>query len=133
MEPLCEMLGGVTRSWLSVVMNSDAFKAEYAKRRAEYSSVLAEGVQLKLHEVALKGLERLDTILDYEELDPRFVLDAVDKTTHKLGFSPSGGNRPAVSLNQTNISVTTPETLQVARELMRRVVQIDLVPDACEE
>lgn len=121
LQALCETIN-VSRSWISVVMNSDAFKAEYAKRRAEYQGLLAEGVQAKLHSVAFQALGRLEDILDSEELDPRFVLDAMDKTVQKLGYSP--GAKAGVTVNVSQAAGVTPDILAEARARMKTITSI---------
>ena len=107
----------MTEAWLSVVINSDAFRVEYQKRRDEYNIKLADNVQTRLYEVAHKSLVKLDEALDSDELDPSFILNAADKMTSRMGFSPSKGDAPSVSVVVNSVDRTM---LQEARELMGR-------------
>jgi len=127
---LCSMLN-VSRSWLSIVMNSDAFKVEYTRRRDEYNQDLAKNVQRKMYDATLKGLERVNEALDAgEELDPRFALDAVDKLTSKLGFGAQKGNAPVVELHQHNTHIVDRSLLQDARDAMRKTFDVTPIPEA---
>jgi len=127
LQLLCDQIG-VSRSWLSIVMNSDAFRAEYVKRRDEYNQLYAGAVQRKLYDVSLAALDRVAEALQEEEVDPRFALDAVDKTTNRLGFGPSKGNAPVVQLTQNNIHMVDKGLLENARQAMKKVVTLESVP-----
>lgn len=129
LQVLCDRLN-VSRSWLSIVMRSDAFRAEYEKRRDEYNQLHADKVQSRLYEVALKGIEKVLDALDADEVDPRFALDSVDKATNRLGFSPSSGSRPQVAIN---VGIVDKGLLASAREKMRQVTVVNVEPETCEE
>lgn len=127
LQVLCDQLN-VSRSWLSIVMNSDAFRTEYQRRRDEYNKLYADEVQSKLFEASAKALDRLIDALDDDDIDPRFALDAVDKCTNRLGFGPSKGNAPAVQINAAGVAVVDKDLLAQARQKMRQV--IDVEPEA---
>jgi hypothetical protein len=122
MGALCMHIN-VSRSWISVVMNSDAFRVEYEKRRSEYNGELAETVQRKLFDVTIKALDEVSDALDEGEVDPRFALDVADKATHKLGFGPSKGNGAHVEVHNT-VAVVDKSLLQSARDSMKRVIDV---------
>jgi len=106
----------LTPAWLSTVVNSDAFRVYYEKRREEYTLELHNKTVRKLYDVALAATEVVLEALGEDEVDPRFALDAKDKSLHRLGYGPSKGN---VVLNQNNIVNQYPvdsELLQQARE-----------------
>lgn len=125
---LCQMLN-VSRSWLSIVMNSDAFRAEYTRRRDEYNQDLAKKVQRKLYDTSIKALDKVNETLENEpDLDPRFILDVVDKTTSKLGFGASKGAAPVVELHQHNTQVVDKDLLQTARDAMRKTFDVTPTP-----
>lgn len=127
LQVLCDQLN-VSRSWLSIVMNSDAFRTEYQRRRDEYNKLYADEVQSKLFEASSKALDRLIDALDDVDIDPRFALDAVDKCTNRLGFGPSKGAAPAVQINAAGVAVVDKDLLAQARQKMRQV--IDVEPEA---
>jgi len=120
---LCGQLN-VSRSWLSIVMNSDAFRAEYMKRRGEYNQELAAGVQTKMYSAASKALDAVIQSLNDDELDPRFALDVVDKTTNRLGLGAKPGGSPLVEMNQVNVHVVDKALLETARQAMRTVISL---------
>ena len=130
LHALCKMLN-VSRSWLSIVMRSDAFRAAYTKRRDEYNQELAEGVQRKLFDTTLKALDKINNALEQDDLDPRYALDVADKTTNKLGFGAQKGNSPIVEVHQHNNQPVDKSLLKGARESMRRV--FDVSPTAVPE
>jgi len=128
LQVLCNQMH-VSRSWLSIVMNSDAFKEEYVRRRDEYNSLHAGAVQAKLYKASIKALDKLIVALDDEELDPRLALDTVDKTTNRLGFGPQKGNAPVVEVTQnTHMHIVDKDLLQSAREKMRQVIDVEPTP-----
>lgn len=132
MESLCQQLN-VSRPWLSIVMNSDAFRAEYERRREEYNKELGETVVAKMYKAASKALDNVISELDDAEIDPRFALDVVDKTTNRLGFGAKAGATPLVEVNQ-HLHVVDSQLLAEARQAMRTTapaasLTIDVVPD----
>ena len=110
---------GVTPAWLSVVMNSDVFREEYIQRRMEHNSGLSSVIVQRQLEIALKALNKLDLVLDSDDVEDRLVLDAAEKTTRMLGFSPSAGNAPNLHRNVE----TEERTREVIREVAPGVVE----------
>lgn len=112
---------GVTRSWLSVVMQSDVFKEEYTKRRMEHSKDMSRQVAERQLRVALKALDKLEMILDDDEVEDRLVLDTASQTAKALGFSPSSGSAPQVEITEREtIRQVAPGVVERARERIRR-------------
>lgn len=130
---LCAQMN-VSRSWLSIVMNSDAFKAEYIRRRDEYNQLHAGAVQQKLYRASELALDRLIESLAGDEVDPRLALDAVDKTTNRLGFGPQKGNAPVVQVQgDVKMHVVDSSLLASAREKMRQVIDVEAEPLLAED
>jgi len=127
LDVLCRHIN-VSRSWLSIVMNSDAFRAEYARRRDEYNQELAAGVQRKLYDVTLDALDRVAEAVRDGDCDPRFALDTVDKATNRLGFGPSKGSGVSVEINQQSVHLVDKSLLQSARDSMRKVINVPTNP-----
>lgn len=116
----------VSRSWLSIVMNSDVFKEYWAKRRAALETDLRDRLVLKQLDVTLKALEKLDDIISDEEVDDRLILDIATKTAQNLGFAPSR-QRTTVTEEHTQ-ELTRPVdagTLATARETFRRITRVE--------
>lgn len=113
----------VTQPWLSTVINSDVFQAEFQEKLQKIHARCAESIPEKLRVVADIALERLaDKVASSE--DPEFILDAADKALHRMGYAPSsarngfgGGQAP---VNQTNVFMLSQDDLDQARKVMQR-------------
>lgn len=116
----------ISRSWLSVVMQSDVFKEYMAKRRAAHETELREKLVMRQLDVALKALDKLDDILGDDEVDDRLVFDVANKTAQNLGFGPSRG-RPSVIEERTQEITRTVDagTLAQARETIRLITRTE--------
>jgi|10_taG_2_1085330.scaffolds.fasta_scaffold00106_54 hypothetical protein len=88
---------GYSRSYLSTVINSDMFKAEYQRRRDAVNTEQAGRIVQKTMNVAEKTLDKIDDLLEEDDedetLDPRLLVDLADKSLARLGYAPS---RPAL-------------------------------------
>ena len=118
----------VSRSWLSIVMHSDVFVEEYTKRRLVHSKELSRRLIEKQLSVALKAYDKLELVLESDEVDDRLVLDAADKTAKLLGLSPSAGIAPNllredILIERETIREVAPGVLEHARERLRRSTQ----------
>jgi restriction endonuclease Mrr len=121
----CAKAFGYTQPWLSTIIHSDAFKAEFARRRGQLDEHIAHGIHAKMAAVSKKALDHLEELLDgTETLDPRLVLDIADRTLHRQGYAPS---KAGVSVfAQQNIIQATPgsvskSVLDEAKSLMRAI------------
>jgi hypothetical protein len=121
LQKLCDEIN-VSRSWLSVVMNSDAFLERMAQRRAKVNDELAAKITTKTLTVANKALDRLNETLTEEDLNPNFVA----KTT--LGIlellrpakqavtSTRELTRETTRMVDRGVLVTARETLRISSE-----------------
>lgn len=117
---------GYSRSYLSVLINSDAFKAEMARRREGVNNEHLQRIVGKTMKVAEQSLDELSKILaeDDDELDPRLVVDIMDKSISRLGYSPTrpilgnaaGGEKGDLHLHYHSVD---PGTLASAQERIR--------------
>lgn len=107
---------GYTPSWISTVINSDAFQAYYRERRAEWDSELASKAHTRALEVGLKALDKTEDALEAGEIDPVTVFD---KALQRAGMAPSKGSD---TQNNTQINnnyyTATSDELRQARERM---------------
>lgn len=112
---------GVSESWLSQLMNTDAFKAYEAKRRAEHqemiSRVVISGAAARVAEAGLKRLEQeIKGGLPYS---PSELVEATDMALRALGFQPQRGS-------EVNVEVSVPtEVILNAREKMAKVIEVN--------
>jgi hypothetical protein len=114
---------GVTQAWLSTVIHSDVFQAEFQQKLQNIHVRCAEGIPEKLKVVADIALDKLaDKIAESEDAD--FILDAADKALHRMGYAPSSarngyGAGQGVQVNQQNVFMLSKEDLEAARGVMR--------------
>lgn len=111
---------GYTQAWLSAIINSDAFVAYFEVRRMQYNQELNQKTVIKLYNVAMKAMDKVDQALDATDLDPRYALDAKDKALTQLGFGPKG-NHGAPTVVQQNNFYASKDSLTEARQRMREV------------
>jgi predicted RecB family endonuclease len=114
---------GITQAWLSTVIHSDVFQAEFQDKLQKIHVRCAESIPEKLRVVADIALEKLaEKISDSE--DPEFILDAADKALHRMGYAPAsarngyGASQGSVSIQQ-NMFMLSQEDLDKARGIMR--------------
>jgi hypothetical protein len=84
---------GFTQAWFSTITASDAFKAEYQRRRADYNERLAEGVVSDLYEQTQLAAKRILAELADPECAPGFALEVQGRALNHLGFG-DGKARP---------------------------------------
>lgn len=108
-------------SWLSIVVNSDAFKAEYERRRSLLTNRINDGIQQQLSETTLKALRKVSEKLDDGELEPEFALNTADKLLGRAGYGSTGRPVSALFSQQNNFftGAASPAILADARERMR--------------
>lgn len=124
----------LSRSWLSIVMNSDVFKEYYERRRIEYNATLAGEIVDRQHRVTAKALTKLEQILDDDELDPRLVLDVANKTAERLGYGTKQGTKTTIKDEriQEVVRPVSAGALTAAREVMRRTITTERTLDVPE-
>lgn len=113
LDRLCEEMN-YTRAWLSVVMNSDAFRERYAQRRAEYNDRLGGAIAQQRLEVTQKALAKLDEILNEDDLSPTFV----SKTSLGLLSLLQQSEAKSVKTLQKETEITKVTTRQVSRDVL---------------
>jgi len=111
----------MTQSWVSIIVNSHAF-AEYMAMLNE--TLLQEQViplRDKLLGVSHRAVEKLGDCVD-KSSDPRFILDAADKTLHRLGYAPRSGTDGGNNIThiQQNVFMADKDLLAEARSTMLR-------------
>jgi len=117
---LCDDMN-VSRSWLSVVMNTDAFRNEFERRRLEVDDGLQRDLIRVSFQASIKANERLLDYMDeaVDKLDPRILLDTANATADRM-YGPK-------SVGGTQLKETVTEfvldngMLQEARQRIREV------------
>lgn len=118
-------------SYLSIIINTDMFKAAYAKRRQEFKQTMDDALISKATNVAAKGLDIMLEIMETKRTQLPFaaLTDTVDKTLTRLGYGVEKREAP-VQLNvigdRTNVAIlptVTAEQLTSARATLRAAEQ----------
>lgn len=116
---------GYTQPWLSRLVHSDLFQAELFKRQSDIANRVAGSIPDKLRAACDVALDKLGDKIAASE-DPDFILEAADKTLHRLGYAPASARNPAGSpgaqgqgaLLQNNFFISSAD-LADAREIIR--------------
>lgn len=118
----CEEFG-ISQSWLSIVMNSDCFRERFEQRRQLHDQEMAQVIVAKQAEVGLKALQKLDAILDDDEVEDRLVADVANNAMKNLGLVPSRGVGPQLEREYTRIETqeVSPGVLMQARTTYRSI------------
>ena len=106
--------------YLSLVMNTDMFKALYEQRRSEFNSRLSDSIQQKTGEAANKALDLVLETLDKKRDKIPFaeLAEFTDRTLERLGY----GIKPGAPVQVNVIAPTiTKEQLAEARRDLRAV------------
>lgn len=105
----------VSQAWLSVIINSDVFRAKHEARGDEFFGAAIVPLREKIVGVASQAVEKLGEKLEVSS-DGDFVLAVADKLLHRLGYAPAKTPPPAPgAINiQQNYSVS-PDVLARAR------------------
>lgn len=113
----CAVAFGVSRSWLSIIVNSQAFRDRMQERQEEVFTEVVVPLRDKMAGVAHRAYERIAEKIDCEG-DIRTLLEIADKTAHRLGYAPTRGPEPApgaVTNVQQNNYFVSKEALDQAR------------------
>lgn len=114
-------------AYLSIIINTDMFKAAYERRRNEFKQNMDTALINKTTQVAAKGLDIMLEVLEQKRTQIPFAAlsETVDKTLQRLGYGiqPRG---PTVQVTGNNNTVAvlptvTAEQLTQAREALRAV------------
>lgn len=113
----------VTQPWLSTVIHSDVFQAEFQAKLQNIHNHCAQSIPEKLRVVADIALDKLAGCVANSE-DPEYILDAADKALHRMGYAPASarngfGANAGVQVNQQNVFMLSQDDLDQAKQVMR--------------
>lgn len=122
---------GVTRTWLSIVINSHAFQDMLKQRQDQFFGAVVVPLREKMIGVADQALDRLAEKI--EVMESAEALETADKLLHRLGFAPNtklngqvpGGQQGAV-MQQTNFFVGA-DILNSARAKFGQAVDREII------
>jgi hypothetical protein len=112
---------GVTESWLSIVINTDMFKALMEAYKRQVVSSVTASLQEKTHAAVNLAMDRIIGHLQQPVSDPDYALTVATKLGSGAGLPLSKANGTGLSAqNQVNVFVASKEELAHARELLVR-------------
>lgn len=127
---------GVSYSWASIVVHSDAFQARLRQRQDEIFNAHVQPLHEKMVGVAHMAVDKLGEQLE-KSTDPDYILNVSDKILHRLGFAPKATPvaiaPPSTTINQINIGGEVDATVLARAQEARRTVmglmaQVDRQP-----
>lgn len=112
----CAREFNISQTWLSQLIHSDIFQAELKRRQGEVFLAIANDIPAKLKGLADVAIEKVTRMVEESE-DPDLVMDAFDKTLHRLGYAPqrAASAAPAAPV-QVNTFVVSQADLAAARQ-----------------
>lgn len=122
-----------SEAYLSIIINSDMFKALYAERRKAYNERLDGSIAHKTAQAANKALDIvLETLEKKRDAIPFPALaEFTDRTLSRLGYGEKHASGTNVNVNVGLAPAVTPEQLAEARKSLRAVEashMIDVTP-----
>jgi hypothetical protein len=115
-QKVCAAKFGITESWLSSVIHSDAFQAKFKEKQTEVFGMVVQTVPEKLTALADIVCDKLGEALEKTN-DKDFTLDAFDIILSKAGYGAKGNGLNAQN-NTLNVTVVSSDTLAAARQSM---------------
>ena len=114
---------GRSPNTISVIMNSDLFKARWEQRRAQFNMALDLHLSQKLAAVAEKALEHTIKALDTkrENVPLPILKDLALGSLDRLGYGPKAHQPVAAVQVNVNSGAASPEALESARAKMREL------------
>lgn len=101
---------GYSETWLSIVMNSDAFKEKLVERREEVvDPILKATIQDRLNAVANKSLDNILQSMHDKPADMKTATKALELTTRALGFGAK--TAPTVQLTIQPVAVVPAKSI----------------------
>jgi hypothetical protein len=101
----CADVFGYTQAWLSTLVHSDIFQMALRERQEAVAARVTQSIPQKLRMCTEVALDKLANAIEQSE-DPEFLLDAADRTLHRMGFAPQSARNPAGSPAQQGSTVT---------------------------
>lgn len=101
-QALCASEFGITQSWLSTLINQDAFQSLLKNKQSNIFDEVIVPLKDKIAGVAHRSVEKLGEILDNTN-DGRLVKDISDSMIKALGYGQE--QKPGVTINNTTLTI----------------------------
>lgn len=115
-QKVCAAKFGITEAWLSSVIHSDIFQAQFKEKQKEVFGMVVQTVPEKLSALADIACEKLAEVLEKNQ-DKDYTLDAFDIILTKAGYGAKGNGLNAQN-NTLNVTVVGSDALAAARQSM---------------
>lgn len=106
---------GYSPSWLSQVINSDAFKHYMMERMRDVQATITMSIPQRMEALAQLAIDKLEGVLQ-KTTDPEIIESSFDKVMHRYGYAPNAKNAvnqsAAVVNQQNNVYFLDKETFQ---------------------
>lgn len=117
---------GYSGSYLSIIMNSDMFKAHYEARRKAYTELVGDSLTSKLTRAADKSLDHILTKLDEKRNSLSFkqLTDFALPVLDRLGYGAKDVSGVVLNVDNRRVTIgasVTQEQLSEARAALRMV------------
>lgn len=128
---------GYTRSWLSIIIHSDAFQARYKELLAGADAAVINDIPAKIRGTVSRALDGLAEAVDIAAASEQtlmhrgFLLETSDKLLRDLGYGPQ---KPSVQINtpalnqQNNFIAVAPDDLARARDKLLKATTLSVLP-----
>jgi hypothetical protein len=114
---------GLTQQYLSIIANSDNWKARFAELQEEHFSAIMQPLAAKLEALAHVAVEKWSDCVAVSA-DPEYIKSSADKVLQRLGFgATSNRGQVNVAVNVTNHA--TPDALERANAARARLREIN--------
>ena len=120
---------GKTQAWLSILVNSDAFRAKYAARKAELvDPYISEGAETRLKAVVSEAANELVRRLTVApaSLSTKDLNATISSASRALGM---GAGPSGPSIQQTLYVIPAPAAPTTVQEWQQRVVDANVVSE----
>ena len=101
-QGICAQEFGITQSWLSTLINQDAFQSLLKNKQSEIFDEVVVPLKDKIAGVAHRSVEKLGEILDATN-DGRLVKDISDSMIKALGYGQA--NNAGVVIHNTTLTI----------------------------
>ncbi len=89
---------GYSVGWISQVVNSDAFQARLAQRKADLTDpIIIESLEVQFKGILTQALEKMRVRLEDEKCPDNFVLRSADLASRSLGYGAKRDQTPPES------------------------------------
>lgn len=125
---------GYSVSWLSQMIRSDCFRAQYNARRGDIESGIMAGIGERLNALAHLAIDNMEQVLT-ADIDAETKIDAFDKVLHRTGYAPNTKSAvgEGATIGQQNVFVVSAgELTELRQQVLRGSTPVSSLPAPAE-